>query len=346
MTQRKIWGIRRTYEVSEDTLVPAGGKVIYGYPYPSDPHIIQGYAVEYSRYSPEPYDEDIEATKGQKGILMTLDCEGYGNSVDDALAMADCWKEREESRLMIEEMLGEIQPDYTQQIAPTEYQKVKRIDEDENYDTRQSLESAEASERLNQKIDKFFYRLIEKINHEEINPVSVKEAYTQILEEQKRTTTRERLFDHLYTPEIQNAIFGKLIQTTKQAWEAYSPFEKGPIGENRNKKNLAYHAYKRAQETLFRAEKKFKESVISTSVKSNRSIRDCIVLLGAEKMFFNSRDKTGDSNTMQKLQKYRETLQKGIKSSRVHLNISNKTKPKRKVTVNRGISNKTKNMDR
>lgn len=348
MNQRKIWGVRRSYDMSEETMIkPAGGRVVYGYPCPSNPHIIQGYAVAYSQYAEEPYTEDIEDAKENKGLLMTLDCEGYGISVDDALAMADCWKEREELRFMIEEMIGKIHPDYVQQIAPTEYLKVRKIDEDENYDTRRSLISAEASERLNRKMDKFFYRLIEKINHESPNPVNVNEAYEHLLGEQKRSTTRERLFDHLYTPEIQKAVFGKLMQITQQAWNTYSHLEKGAIGENPNNKKRAYHEYKKAQDTLLRAERDFRDSVISTSVKSNRSVRDCIVLLGAEKMFFNGiKDKSNTSNAMQELQKHRETLLKNIKSSHVELKISHKTKPKRKVTVSRGVSNKTNSMDR
>ena len=338
MDHGKIWGLSRTYNTDyEYMLTPAGGKVVYGYPCPSNPHIIQGYAVPYSQFSPEPYDEDLEAAKAQKGILMTLDCEGYGKSIGEALTMAESWRNREQSKLMIEEIVVELHPDYVQQIAPAEYIKVKKINEEENYDARNSLISADASKKLSQKMDQFLYKLLDEINPAPIGSMIVNQAYERLLKEQKRTTTRELLFDHLYTPKIQQAIFGKLVQTTKLAWEKYSQFERGPI-ENRKEEIRAYHAYKNTQDTLLRAESEFKDAVISRAVKSNESLRDCIVMLGAEKMFFNQKnDKSYTSKTIQKLQKNREILQDELNSNKTSEQI--KERPRRRVTVMRKPEN-------
>ncbi|WP_044503776.1 hypothetical protein [Megasphaera massiliensis] len=186
-------------------------------------------------------------------------------------------------------------------------------------------------------MDQFLYKLLDEINPAPIGSMIVNQAYERLLKEQKRTTTRELLFDHLYTPKIQQAIFGKLVQTTKLAWEKYSQFERGPI-ENRKEEIRAYHAYKNTQDTLLRAESEFKDAVISRAVKSNESLRDCIVMLGAEKMFFNQKnDKSYTSKTIQKLQKNREILQDELNSNKTSEQI--KERPRRRVTVMRKPEN-------
>lgn len=185
MTQRKIWGLQRTYDITENMLIAAGGKVIYGYPCPANPHIIQGYVVDYSRYSAEPYIEDIEAAKTQKGLLMTLDCEGYGDSVEEALHMADLWMYREESRLEVEEIIEKAYPDYTYRIAPSEHSKLKKLNEEENYNTRQSIISAAVGEKFKERLDQFFYKLLDSVETT-MNSKQINQQFQHLLEEQKR----------------------------------------------------------------------------------------------------------------------------------------------------------------
>ena len=210
MTQRKIWGLQRTYDITENMLIAAGGKVIYGYPCPANPHIIQGYAVDYSRYSAEPYIEDIEAAKAQKGLLMTLECEGYGDSVEEALHMADHWQHREESRLEVEEIIERDHPDYTYQIAPSEYSKLKKLNEEENYNTRKSLIAAAAGAKFKERLDLFFYKLLDEIDMTMMDSKQINQTYERLLEERKKRTTRELLYDHLYTDEIRQLLFEEL----------------------------------------------------------------------------------------------------------------------------------------
>lgn len=299
MTQRKIWGLQRNYDITENMLTPAGGKVIYGYGYPSNSHIIQGYAVDYSAYAAEPYLEDIEHAKAQKGILMTLDCEGYGETVEDALHMADHWMYREESRLEVEEIIEKAHPDYTYRIAPSEHSILKKLNKEENYNTRKSLISAAAGEKFKEQLDQFFYKLLEEIDTTVMDPRQINQAYQRLIEGQKKRTTRELLYDHVYTDEIRQLLFDTLVQKTERAWETYSALENGSVrefSENMDKRNKAYKEYHAAQNMLLEAERDFKDMVVSKSLQSNQSVRDCIVMLGAEKMFFNHFNQTkGDA---------------------------------------------------
>ena len=297
MTQRKIWGLQRTYDITENMLIAAGGKVIYGYPCPANPHIIQGYVVDYSRYSAEPYIEDIEAAKTQKGLLMTLDCEGYGDSVEEALHMADLWMYREESRLEVEEIIEKAYPDYTYRIAPSEHSKLKKLNEEENYNTRQSIISAAVGEKFKERLDQFFYKLLDSVETT-MNSKQINQQFQHLLEEQKKRTTRELLYDHLYTDEIRQLLFEELAQKAERTWKEYSELEKGSsreFSENTDRRNKAYKAYHAAESMLFRTEQEFKDLVVSKSLQSNQSVRDCIVMLGAEKMFFNDFNKKEQS---------------------------------------------------
>lgn len=70
MDHGKIWGLSRTYNTDyEYMLTPAGGKVVYGYPCPSNPHIIKAMQCHIRSFHLNLMMKTSKLLKRKKGFL-------------------------------------------------------------------------------------------------------------------------------------------------------------------------------------------------------------------------------------------------------------------------------------
>lgn len=272
-----FWDFRPAPRRSIPPCTPPGKGLIYGYPSPDRPRLIQGSTVALSEE-----DGDTTATRviQETGEMICKYCDGTGLTLTDALKDAKAsWAEKEKLAKLSDDVEAFF-PEYRERILPNVFHRFEEARKADDGTLFHTLQVEDAAEDLFQHEAAFLEKLAGRLTHGTAGktPEAIKTACQAMQEDNAPWNRKEALFDtflrkadpYLYAP-------------LKKRIEAY---QKALDTEEANKGGLL-SAYQDAVKTYFRARRELRLAVLHLSIATGKSIDTCFLTLGArERAFF------------------------------------------------------------
>lgn len=292
----KIIGVYQFVDREEDDdrmyMYPSGGHVIYGYPKPDEPEVIQGHAIEFPDGSHYPYPEDLEMAKEGKGAWRTLRCDGIGKTLDEACDKANKHFDELRRSEEIEFELRHLHPDFDKEVTPNEVKEnqaidLKKVDKDDLVKERWGA--------IQDRQDEKQVRFIEDVKWQIDHGKSLEEAYQLEKDNRKLENRRGAEYESLCTPDKKAVLFKEEYQAVKDTGDTYRNLVKETEKRDRNiepdafqkakeKEVQAGHVYSRALATAIHKEETLRQETIRYAMETGKPMKEALEEKGAESM--------------------------------------------------------------
>lgn len=252
---RQQFGVLWDYQPTPDpedryrAFVPV--TLIYGDPSPDVPNLIQGWTTNLPKGDKAAWDDAVRRVTQRKGELTCKDCDGTGDTLEEALERAEkAWDEKK-ALLKLADQVVALVPDYRKRILPNASRRLQEAKKADTLTLFSKLQIEDAKEDLHQRETEFLKKLARRLRHTEPTSEAIQAVCQAMHEDNTPWNQKEALFDRflqkadafLYAPlrhRIEDLQKELLTKTETEGFEG------------------ALSVYQDAVKTYFRAKREFR----------------------------------------------------------------------------------------